>query len=153
MRKSVLVLGIACLVFVGCKDSEKRQITSEESLEIVDSTVFDENNSQSSLDWAGVYQGTLPCADCEGIKTVLEINEDKTYVLSEIYLGQSEKDNEIMRNGNFDWDVDESKVILKDGDDHIKYKVGENQLMMLNTEGNMIDGKMSDLYILKRNTK
>lgn len=37
------------------------------------------DNSQTSLDWAGTYQGTTPCrtgepADCEGIQTVLILN-------------------------------------------------------------------------------
>ena len=28
------------------------------------------------MDWAGLYEGTLPCADCEeGIKTTIEINK------------------------------------------------------------------------------
>ncbi len=30
------------------------------------------DNSQNSLDWPGTYTGTLPCADCEGIKTEIK---------------------------------------------------------------------------------
>ncbi len=35
----------------------------------------------TSVDWPGTYQGILPCADCEGIKTQLLINKDLNYIL------------------------------------------------------------------------
>ena len=34
----------------------------------------------------GTFKGTLPCADCSGIETVLTINDDMTYKLSSTYL-------------------------------------------------------------------
>lgn len=156
MKKTALLLALAATVMFGCKNGEKKEVASEETVEIVESegsAAIDGHNSQNSLDWAGVYEGTTPCADCEGIKTVLELNEDNTYVLSQTYLGKPEKDNEFKRNGNFTWDESGSNVSLKDGEEEMQYKVGENQLMMLDTEGNMIDGKMSDLYILMKSTR
>ena len=38
----------------------------------------------------GVYEGTLPAADCKGIKTMLVINEDKTYTLKSEYIGKKD---------------------------------------------------------------
>lgn len=38
----------------------------------------------------GTYEGTLPAADCEGIKTILVINEDKTYTLKSEYIGRED---------------------------------------------------------------
>ena len=35
---------------------------------------------------AGTYEGTLPAADCPGIKTVLTINADSTYELKQDYI-------------------------------------------------------------------
>lgn len=35
---------------------------------------------------AGTYEGTLPAADCPGIKTVLTIHADSTYQLTQDYL-------------------------------------------------------------------
>lgn len=153
MKRTALLIALSATVLFGCKNGEKKEVSSEEMVETIEtegSAVIDDHNSQNSLDWAGIYEGTVPCADCKGIKTVLELNEDKTYVLSQTYLGNPEKDNENKRIGNFTWDDSGSKVTLEDGDDEMQYKVGENQLLMLNTEGNMIDGKISDLYILKK---
>ena len=42
-------------------------------------TTDDINNSENSLDWAGIYTGVLSYADCEGIQTVLRIDANKNY--------------------------------------------------------------------------
>lgn len=36
----------------------------------------------------GVYEGRLPCADCEGIDTVLTLYVDNTYEMSSTYIGK-----------------------------------------------------------------
>ena len=151
MKKVVLVFGIAAITFVGCKNGEKKEISSEETMETVDSTMVDSHNSETSLDWAGVYEGTTPCADCEGIKTVLELKTDKTFILSQTYLsGYEEKQKEIGEEGSFSWDDTGSKIILKTKDGTIQFKVGENQLSMLDMSGNLITGELADFYILKK---
>lgn len=47
----------------------------------------------------GIYTGTLPCADCSGLKTTLTLYTNSTYHLSEIYLGKSDKPFE--QDGSF----------------------------------------------------
>jgi uncharacterized lipoprotein NlpE involved in copper resistance len=41
----------------------------------------DVHNSRNALDWAGTYEGVLPCADCPGTKTRLTLNYDGSYRL------------------------------------------------------------------------
>ena len=41
------------------------------------------DNSQTSLDWDGIYYGVLPCADCPGIQTTLYLNKDLSFKLRE----------------------------------------------------------------------
>ena len=36
------------------------------------------HNSRNSLDWAGIYEGVLPCADCPGIQTRLTLSRDES---------------------------------------------------------------------------
>jgi copper homeostasis protein (lipoprotein) len=55
----------------------------------------------TSIDWAGIYQGILPCADCEGIKTQIVLNKDLSYVLETQYLGKDEKI--FQAKGTFKW--------------------------------------------------
>ena len=152
MKRTVLLFGIAAIVSVGCINAEKKQASSEENVEIIDSTSMemDSHNSQNSLDWAGVYEGITPCADCEGIKTILELKNDKTYILSQTYLGKPEGENEIKQTGTFSWDNTGSKVLLKTENGTLQYKVGENQMWMLDMGGNMVEGEMAELYLLKK---
>ena len=44
------------------------------------------HSSRNSLDWAGTYEGVLPCADCPGIRTRLTLNRDESYELSTLTL-------------------------------------------------------------------
>ncbi|MBG43006.1 MAG: hypothetical protein CL530_03465 [Aequorivita sp.] len=151
MKKAAIVFTIAATVFLGCKNGEDKKTYSEETTEISEDTVVvDSHNSENSLDWAGIYEGTTPCADCEGIKTVLELRDDKTYALSQTYLGKPEAENEFTKTGDFVWDETGSKVLLKSENDTLQYKVGENQLWMLDKSGNVITGDLADLYILKK---
>jgi uncharacterized lipoprotein NlpE involved in copper resistance len=108
--------------------------------------VIDEHNSKNSVDWVGTYQGILPCADCEGIKTSITLNQDYTYTLTEEYLGK--KGNPIVAKGSFIWDDNGGKITLIDGDRKQQYKVGENRLFHLDLNGNVIEGRLADKYIL-----
>jgi len=39
--------------------------------------------------FAGVFKGTLPCADCAGTDATLELKPDGTYVISETFKGKA----------------------------------------------------------------
>jgi uncharacterized lipoprotein NlpE involved in copper resistance len=150
MKKVALLFGIAAITFVGCKNGEKKEISSEETMETVE-PIVDSHNSENSLNWAGVYEGTTPCADCEGIKTVLELKQDKTFILTQTYLGKYEdEEKEMGEEGSFSWDETGSKISLNAKDGNIQFKVGENQLTMLDMSGNLITGELADFYILKK---
>ncbi len=71
MKNSIIFLILAFLIIEipACKSQKKLTKTSEAKAD----------NSLTSLDWAGTYQGILPCADCPGIKTQLVLNSDMTY--------------------------------------------------------------------------
>ncbi len=150
MKKAIVLVAVFVSVLCGCKNGEKNESTSEETMENVDasSAEMDSHNSENSLDWMGVYEGTIPCADCEGIKTVLELRNDKSFTLWQSYLGKSEGD--FKENGTYIWDETGSKVILKGENETFQYKVGENQLWMLDKSGNVIEGDMANMYILKK---
>ena len=105
------------------------------------------DNSMTSLDWNGVYTGVMPCADCEGIETTLQLMKDKTYTLTRIYLGKSSEP--ITSSGSFTWDANGANIQLS-GEDPGKYKVGENQLMHLDKDGNRITGELASKYVLTK---
>ena len=59
------------------------------------------HTSQNALDWAGVYRGVIPCADCQGIETVVVLKSDGTFTALSRYLGKG--DEVFSRDGHFAW--------------------------------------------------
>jgi YD repeat-containing protein len=107
------------------------------------------DNSQTSLDWAGTYEGTIPCADCSGISTTLTLNQDNTFRKSEIYQGKSTK--AFMTEGTFSWDEDGQRITTTSTNgDKQQYFVGENVLFHLDKDGQRIEGNLASLYRLAR---
>ena len=104
------------------------------------------DTTQVSVDYNGVYYGTLPCADCEGIKTTVYLNKDNTFRTISQYIGS---ENEIVDSGKFTWDKSGS-VISLNGKEKAKYFVGENTLTKLNLDGTKIDGTLARFYILTK---
>ena len=142
------ILCLTLVIFVTSCNSEKKKetpITEELLIEEVDMG-FTGDNSMTSLDWDGTYEGELPCADCEGIKTVVTINSDNTYSIQETYLGKETTPTET--TGTFEWDDQGQKILLSN--DRNAYFVGENTLTLLDSDGNKNTGDLEALYILKK---
>lgn len=113
-------------------------------------TIPDSHNSQNSLDWEGVYTGTIPCGDCEGIRTMISLSKNMTYLMETKYQGKSE---EIFKSkGTFSWDKSGSYLIMNGESGKPSYKVGENILFVLDTEGKLITGNLANNYILTKET-
>ena len=147
---------VASLLLISCgqkskhvKDNSEPQ--TEEKVGAKTSEVFaDSHNSNNSLDWNGIYQGTIPCADCEGIKTKITLSKNGTYKRSMEYLGKSDKPSTDV--GSIKWYENGSKIILSsDSGTSQKYQVGENILFQLDKDGNRITGDLADKYKLMKN--
>ncbi len=104
------------------------------------------HNSQHSLDWAGTYQGTLPCADCPGIRYTLTLTDDNAYRLKTQYLEKG--DSVFTDSGTFSWDESGSRIALSDRGE--QFQVGEDRLFHLDMEGNRITGNLAEHYILEK---
>lgn len=114
---------------------------------VVSTAVAD--NSFNALDWAGNYGGVLPCADCEGIQTVITLSKNLTYEISTQYLGKS--DRKYIQKGTFEWNAAGNSITLIDVQKApAKYLVGEEHLIKLDALGNRISGKLADKYVLKK---
>ena len=93
----------------------------------------DSHTSQNSLDWAGVYEGVLPCADCPGIKTRLTLNHDGTYELLAQYLERQDAPRTV--RGRFTWQASGNAISLDASGGRQQYSVGEGRLSLLNRDG------------------
>lgn len=107
----------------------------------------DEHTSQNSVDWMGTYKGTVPCADCPGIETEVKLYQDETFSYKATY---QDRNLTVADTGKFMWHDNGSVVHLKGKDTDTKYKVGENILIQLDTEGKEITGTLAEDYKLKK---
>lgn len=144
-RKSVITVALLItLIATSCGSGNRTR--QENGAEIPTG-----DNSMVSVDWQGLYTGIIPCADCEGIQTLIRLNGDLSYIWKTRYLG---KDETIFgTTGNFDWSDDGSTVTLIN---NVKEKsgpswlVGENTLYMLDGDGNRITGDLAEQYRLNK---
>lgn len=140
------VLMVLVVVLFSCnskkQNSGKKSIETEET----ENQIPVGDNSQVSVDWNGVYQGVVPCADCEGIKTQITLNANLTYIKETLYLG--ENDQVEREEGKFEWGSGGKEITLGNGGQ--RYLVGENRLFHLDREGNRIQGDLEDKYILQK---
>lgn len=137
IKYSILMLFV---IFNGCLNKPDKDESTENQAPTAD-------NSQTALDWSGTYKGVLPCADCQGIETLIRLNEDYSYTKKVKYLGKEDKYTTMQ--GKFSWD-DTGNMITLEEDKPNAYRVGENQLFALDINNERITGDLQDLYVLKK---
>lgn len=148
MKKNILTFALAAILFSSCTEKKTEIITEnpENGVEKLDTLhqnhSTDNHTAQISLDWNGTYEGTLPCADCEGIKTTIVLNSDDTFTYKAEYIN---KDYTLENDGKIMWH-DGTVVHLKGKDINSKFKVIENGLIALDQDGKEIDGPLKEHY-------
>lgn len=112
-------------------------------------TVPTADNSRSSLDWAGSYRGTLPCADCPGIKTEITLLANGLYRMGSFY--QERSSSAERDSGSFTWNKDGNRILLNN-DSSQQFLVGENRLFKLDLSGARMIGALAEAYTLGKAT-
>lgn len=98
---------------------------------------------------AGTYEGILPCADCEGIKTSLTLDAGGSYTVEREYLGKA--DRKPSRNEGR-WQADTVGVTLlgNTADDNTRYRATDARtLTMLGRDGRDIESKLNYSLVKK----
>lgn len=107
----------------------------------------DMHNSQNALDWAGVYQGILVCADCPGSMVRLTLVNDGAYTLDSQQLKQDAQ--ALSASGRFTWQPDGSTIVLDDAGAGQRFSVGEGRLILLNADGSRPGSDAADRTLQK----
>lgn len=133
------ILFFVLFFFLGCVGASKQPI--------VEHPLGD--SSRTSVDWSGVYEGIVPCADCEGIRVRLALTEEGFFELSQEYLGKS---LEVFKDhGVFDWDKEGGKIVLQGlKERNVWFRVGENRVDILDKEKNIISSQAGSYTLQKR---
>ena len=136
-KKTNLYFLLAALVIFG--------LSSCASTKGIDSA----HNARNSLDWAGVYTGTIPSASGTGINVRLRLYPDQRFEMSYEY---RDKPNSSYWAGSFQWNETGNIITLNVNANEVSpyYKVAENKLIQLDTKGKPISGNLADDYVLKK---
>lgn len=127
--KMIFLWAIFGVVMIGCNSSQKNNAP------IKNREIKTESQAHTS-NLFGTYEGTLPAADCEGIKTILVINEDATFETSGIYhiIGDS-----IM------------ELVTPSSGEKTYYRMLNNrQVMLSDKEGTISQSLLAEHYILNK---
>ena len=145
MKKNVLILA-AALALVACGGHAPKKKAAAET-QTTTAAAPDMHTAETSLDYLGTYEGTLPAADCPGIQTTLTLDPDGTYTLHMKYI---DRDAEFDEKGVFS--VKENLLTLTQLDDGSEeyYKVEENRLRMLDAEKQPVTGALAENYVLQK---
>ena len=145
MKKNVLILA-AALALVACGGNAPKKKAAAET-QTTTAAAPDMHTAETSLDYLGTYEGTLPAADCPGIQTTLTLAPDGSYALHLKYI---DRDSEFDEKGAFT--VKENLLTLSpsEGGQPQYYKVEENRLRRLDAEKQPVTGALADNYVLQK---
>lgn len=147
MKKALLsIAALSMLAIVSCGDSNTTT-TPPADTTTQNSNPTPADNSKTSVDWAGVYEGTLPCADCEGILSTITLSNNDSFVYTNVYMG---KNDTIVDAGKIMWHDNGGVIHLKGATADVQLKVGENKLIQLDQEGKVIEGALADKYVYSK---
>lgn len=150
MKTKNTSLFLFALLIMSCTQKIKEERNEEIVADSSEVVVNNEHNAKNSLDYIGMYQGVVPCADCEGIETTLVLEDDKNYVLKTNYLGKKKNSTNEFR-GVYSWNEAGNTIILSGIlNAPNQYFVGENYLKQLDMDGNKIEGDLAERYVLQK---
>lgn len=145
----VLTVG-ALAVLSSCTEKKTTaNATDKDSTNVVDTTATDDNYVDLAA-VSGTYEGTLPAADCPGIKTVLTIKADSTYLLQQDYIDKKNGHDEA--SGVFKvLDGKRLMLVRPSSGEQTYYKVKDNNsIVMTDSLGVEPEGETAKLYVLKK---
>ena len=155
--KHILLSLLVIVFYISCTDTEDKKVDSM----AIDSALAakkggrEMDSVQTVL--IGTFEGVLPCADCQGIKTELALyqdaanSENNTYTLKETYLGNQTGDTSFNSSGK--WDIlrgikgdpnAEVYFLNYDEPEESRYflKKSEDSIMMLDKEQQVISSSL-----------
>jgi hypothetical protein len=100
--------------------------------------------SKSTL--SGTFEGTLPCADCPGLKTLITLNPDGTFYMEETYLERS--DEPVITEG--EWILSGDIITFTAGDYEFEYKLISDDEIRWAPDGEEITGTNLNWSLFKK---
>jgi copper homeostasis protein (lipoprotein) len=132
--KNIGLILLCCWMFLACNNNSTN--TTETSTATTPTAAAEE----------GTYEGVLPCADCEGLKTTIDLKADHEALISSTYMGKI--DTPIVDKAT--WEMLDQKVLIHFGGITMQYEKGADYIKQLDGEGKVIEGDLAEHFILKK---
>lgn len=142
---AVIVMALSLSALAACKPEKPVAAAAPAAVAAPVAVPVAEITPASTADFdmrafAGEFGGTLPCADCPGIETRIELKGDGSYALDETYVDR--KDGRFKGDGS--WTVEENGHRLrldpnsKSEQDRLFEIVGNDEIRMLGKDGEAV---------------
>lgn len=142
--KFLLIGSVIAVTMASCCNTNKK--TEEHQDAMVGATEMAE---PAMSDYYGTFEGTLPCADCEGIKTVVTLRNDSTYDSSEEYLGK--EDTKFQASGVYNLlDGNIVELVTPSSNEKTYYKMQDGNLILVGEDLKVNEGELAEMYVLKK---
>lgn len=106
----IVLVGLVAVVLVGCGNSGNEgqeqapaQVAAPVTVPVAEAT---------QQDLPGIYSGTLPCGDCKGVITKLELTTDGSYKVNEVFDGKSGDGSTLDSDGKWTFDQASHRLTL-----------------------------------------
>jgi len=123
----LFLIGLLLLLILGALGSCQSDKGGKDT-----SNTDDSNTYEKPTHWEGIYRGTIPCSDCEGIKVEARLYENNTYQL--FYLLYGKDDGVQSKGGTTRWL--ENGTLVLDGVDQSR---GLHQLRIKGSIAKVLD--------------
>lgn len=139
---------LALLSLSACKSENHSDSTNNALAQNESASEAVSHTAIKARDHIGLYQGMLPCADCEGIETSLYLMANNAYLLTKVYKGMAD-DKAYKEIGDFEWNADGTTVTLSNIENAPnQFIVEDTRAIQLDMEGKKIEGELAELYVL-----
>lgn len=144
MLKHISIAVLSLAVGTGCVGKSVSNFQSEQALDHQQQTVFanEKHNARHSLEWNGIYKGSVPCDDCAVTNLFLETKQDGQYLMSRSYIDKMSAT--AMEEGEIHWNKQGN--IIQIGE--YLFLVTENKLSLVDKNGKLTldeDGNSHEL--------
>ncbi|MFU8822331.1 MAG: copper resistance protein NlpE N-terminal domain-containing protein, partial [Gammaproteobacteria bacterium] len=122
-------LALVAFALAGCQPERSADPATASSSEAAPATVVDMHTSRVSIDWAGSYEGLLPCAECADLHVKLILARDGSFeIVSRPLVRGAAPASE---RGQLDWGPGGNIIILGTASGEQRFAVGEGRLLLL----------------------
>lgn len=138
---------VAITALSGCTGTQKKTTLQKKESVIMG---IDTANTTRRGNYYGTYEGSLPCADCGGVRTTLIINSDTTYELRSEYL-KKKKGCTVEVRGIYNV-VNENliELVTPSSGEKTFYKILDGAIALSDSLGTINSGEFAEQYVLKK---